>query len=184
MADPKSSRDARAAERRLPTAEPEPVPLEAANEPETSDSSFDLQLGLHVIEAPLDTLPGELVEELLDQRAEPAAETGDGRLDIDLTFTLRPIDEAPAPGQAGRMPFWHGEYGARSAHLTTRLGELRRTLASAETDADVERIARHYRCDVATARPSIRVPVKKQKPPSAEPKGALVFSQPNQALKL
>jgi CheY-like chemotaxis protein len=100
MAEPKSSRDARAAERRLRRAEPEPEPHEAASEPETGDSSFDLQLGLHVIEAPLDTLPGELVEELLDQRAEPAAETGDGGLDIDLTFTLRPIDEAPAPAVA------------------------------------------------------------------------------------
>src|SRR4029079_5862923 len=32
----------------------------------------------------------------------------------------------PAPGMPARMPFWHGEYMARSLELSNRVGELRR----------------------------------------------------------
>src|SRR5690242_3361003 len=49
------------------------------------------------------------------------------------------------------MPFWHGEYAARSAHLSPRVGELRRTLAAARTTADVAAIVAEYECDEATA---------------------------------
>jgi len=54
----------------------------------------------------------------------------------------------PAPGMAARMPFWHGEYGARSVELSHRVGELRRELADGVA-AGV--LAEKYGCDEATA---------------------------------
>ena len=54
----------------------------------------------------------------------------------------------PAPGTPARMPFWHGEYMARSLMLSHRVGALRRELAEAP---DEERLAEEYGCDAATA---------------------------------
>ena len=46
------------------------------------------------------------------------------------------------------MPFWHGEYMARSLMLSHRVGALRRELAEAP---DEKRLADEYGCDAATA---------------------------------
>ena len=54
----------------------------------------------------------------------------------------------PAPGTPARMPFWHGEYMARSLMLSHRVGALRRELADAP---DEERLREEYGCDAATA---------------------------------
>jgi ATP-dependent Lhr-like helicase len=54
---------------------------------------------------------------------------------------------SPAPGAPARMPFWHGEYSARSVALSARVGELRRELVSGITDADLRA---RYECDEAT----------------------------------
>ena len=54
---------------------------------------------------------------------------------------------APAPGAPARMPFWHGEYSARSVALSARVGELRRELVSGVSDADLRT---RYDCDEAT----------------------------------
>jgi ATP-dependent Lhr-like helicase len=54
---------------------------------------------------------------------------------------------APAPGAPARMPFWHGEYSARSVALSARVGELRRELVSGVSDADLRS---RYDCDDAT----------------------------------
>jgi ATP-dependent Lhr-like helicase len=53
----------------------------------------------------------------------------------------------PAPGMAARMPFWHGEYGARSLDLSHRVGELRRELSEG---VSTEVLAVKYGCDDAT----------------------------------
>ena len=53
----------------------------------------------------------------------------------------------PAPGMAARMPFWHGEYGARSLDLSHRVGELRRELSEG---VSVEALKEKYWCDDAT----------------------------------
>ena len=58
----------------------------------------------------------------------------------------------PAPGVPARMPFWHGEFMARSSHLTARVGRLRRTLDAARTRADLEAIQAHYGAAAPTAR--------------------------------
>src|SRR5678816_1433705 len=49
---------------------------------------------------------------------------------------------------AARMPFWHGEYGARSLELSHRVGELRRELSDG---VNAEALEKKYACDVATA---------------------------------
>ncbi len=54
---------------------------------------------------------------------------------------------SPAPGAPARMPFWHGEYSARSVALSARVGELRRELVSGVTDAELRA---RYECDEAT----------------------------------
>jgi ATP-dependent helicase Lhr and Lhr-like helicase len=61
---------------------------------------------------------------------------------------------APAPGAPARMPFWKGEYMARSVHLAPRLGALRRTLAQLDSDdeAATATLAESLGCDVALIR--------------------------------
>ncbi|HEX2779537.1 MAG TPA: hypothetical protein VHM30_08565, partial [Gemmatimonadaceae bacterium] len=56
----------------------------------------------------------------------------------------------PAPGSPARMPFWHGEYGARSAHLTERVGTLRRSLDAARDRAALDALMAHYDADEST----------------------------------
>ncbi|HEX6629576.1 MAG TPA: hypothetical protein VF048_00710, partial [Gemmatimonadaceae bacterium] len=58
----------------------------------------------------------------------------------------------PAPGAPARMPFWHGEFMARSAHLTPRVGVLRRALDDARTREDLDAIERAYHADEPTVR--------------------------------
>jgi hypothetical protein len=52
------------------------------------------------------------------------------------------------------MPFWHGEYMARSFHLSHRIGELRRTVAGVDPDdeAALDELATRYSADRATVR--------------------------------
>src|SRR5829696_2847327 len=104
--------------------------------------------GLYTVNLPDRTRLGELDEEFVhESRVGDAFQLGSS------TWRFQSIEHdrvivVPAPGAPARMPFWHGEYGARSAHLTRRLGELRRSLAAAETDAQVEKIALDHRSDV------------------------------------
>src|SRR5207244_12971580 len=59
----------------------------------------------------------------------------------------------PAPGTPARMPFWHGEYMARSLMLSHRVGALRRELAEAPNE---ERLAAEYGCEIATGSSLVR----------------------------
>ena len=108
--------------------------------------------GLYTVNLPDRTRLGELDEEFVHE-----TRVGDVFQLGSSTWRVQSIEHdrvivIPAPGAPARMPFWHGEYGARSPHLTARVGELRRTLAAAADARDVERICRDYRCDEATAR--------------------------------
>ncbi|HJR42170.1 MAG TPA: DEAD/DEAH box helicase [Gemmatimonadaceae bacterium] len=75
----------------------------------------------------------------------------------------------PAPGAPARMPFWHGEYSARSAGLAGRIGEVRRLAGAAPSNGDVGRagamdreLAGRYSCDEASAR-SLREYIAEQR---------------------
>jgi ATP-dependent Lhr-like helicase len=108
--------------------------------------------GLYTVNLPDRTRLGELDEEFVHE-----TRVGDVFQLGSSTWRVQSIEHdrvivIPAPGAPARMPFWHGEYGARSPHLTARVGELRRRLAAADDQAALDRICADYRCDEATAR--------------------------------
>ncbi len=92
---------------------------------------------------------GELDEEFVHE-----SRVGDVFLLGSSTWRFSAIEHdrvivTPAPGQPARMPFWKGEYMARSAHVTARIGTLRRTLGELDTDdtAAVDALAQSLGCD-------------------------------------
>jgi ATP-dependent Lhr-like helicase len=104
--------------------------------------------GLYTVNLPDRTRLGELDEEFVHE-----SRVGDVFQLGSTTWRIAAIEHDrvivnPAPGMAARMPFWHGEYGARSLDLSHRVGELRRELADG---ADAELLLEKYGCDAATA---------------------------------
>ncbi|HEX7980618.1 MAG TPA: DEAD/DEAH box helicase, partial [Gemmatimonadaceae bacterium] len=108
--------------------------------------------GLYTVNLADKTRLGELDEEFVhESRVGDAFQLGSS------TWRIRAIEHdrvivVPAPGAAARMPFWHGEFMARSAHLTSRVGELRRQLDDARTLADLATIQSRYHADEPTTR--------------------------------
>lgn len=108
--------------------------------------------GLYTVNLPDRTRLGELDEEFVHE-----TRVGDVFQLGSSTWRVQSIEHdrvivIPAPGAPARMPFWHGEYGARSVHLTERLAGLRRALADAGDDAALAGIAARYDSDTATVR--------------------------------
>src|SRR5690606_35277044 len=108
--------------------------------------------GLYTVNLPDRTRLGELDEEFVHE-----SRVGDVFQLDSSTWRIRSLEHdrvvvVPAPGAPARMPFWHGEFMARSAHLTARVGELRRVLDAARTRDDLEAIRVRYDSDEATAR--------------------------------
>jgi ATP-dependent Lhr-like helicase len=108
--------------------------------------------GLYSVNLADKTRLGELDEEFVhESRVGDAFQLGSS------TWRIRSIEHdrvivIPAPGAPARMPFWHGEFMARSNHLTSRIGALRRTLDGARTLDDLQEIQRHYSADEPTTR--------------------------------
>jgi len=108
--------------------------------------------GLYTVNLPDRTRLGELDEEFVhESRVGDVFQLGSSTWRISAIEHDRVI-VTPAPGAPARMPFWHGEYMARSFHLTHRVGELRRTVASVdpEDEAALDVIAARYSSDRAT----------------------------------
>jgi ATP-dependent Lhr-like helicase len=104
--------------------------------------------GLYTVNLPDRTRLGELDEEFVHE-----SRLGDVFQLGSSTWRIAAIEHdrvvvTPAPGTPARMPFWHGEYMARSLMLSHRVGALRRELAEAP---DEKRLADEYGCDAATA---------------------------------
>ena len=104
--------------------------------------------GLYTVNLPDRTRLGELDEEFVHE-----SRMGDVFQLGSSTWRITAIEHdrvvvIPAPGTPARMPFWHGEYMARSLMLSHRVGALRRELAEAPSE---ERLAVEYGCDAATA---------------------------------
>ena len=104
--------------------------------------------GLYTVNLPDRTRLGELDEEFVHE-----SRMGDVFQLGSSTWRIAAIEHdrvvvTPAPGTPARMPFWHGEYMARSLMLSHRVGALRRELAEAPNE---ERLAAEYGCDAATA---------------------------------
>ncbi|MGV3710834.1 MAG: DEAD/DEAH box helicase [Gemmatimonas sp.] len=120
--------------------------------------------GLYTVHLGDRTRLGELDEEFVhESRVGDAFQLGSS------TWRITDIEHdrvvvVPAPGAPARMPFWHGEFMARSMHLTPRIGELRRALVSvpaivADDDesnirnvAKVNELATTYHADADTIR--------------------------------
>src|SRR5688572_1905209 len=100
--------------------------------------------GLYTVTLPDRTRLGELDEEFVHE-----TRIGDVFQLGSTTWRVSSIEHdrvvvTPAPGAPARMPFWHGEFMARSSHLSPRVGELRRALAAATTLDEVRTIAERY----------------------------------------
>ena len=107
--------------------------------------------GLYAVNLPDRTRLGELDEEFVHEtRIGDVFQLGSSTWRVNAIEHDRVI-VTPAPGAPARMPFWHGEFAARSAHIAPRVGLLRRDLAAARTTEDIARIAEEYECDTATA---------------------------------
>ena len=82
--------------------------------------------GLYTVNLPDKTRLGELDEEFVHE-----SRVGDVFQLGSSTWRIRTIEHdrvvvIPAPGAPARMPFWNGEFMARSNHISGRVGELRR----------------------------------------------------------
>ena len=106
--------------------------------------------GLYAVVLPDRTRLGELDEEFVhESRVGDAFQLGSSTWRVNSIEHDRVV-VTPAPGAPARMPFWHGEFMARSSHIAPRLGALRRALASCVTADDVRRLAEQYQSDEAT----------------------------------
>lgn len=108
--------------------------------------------GLYTVHLSDKTRLGELDEEFVhESRVGDAFQLGSS------TWRIQAIEHdrvvvVPAPGAPARMPFWHGEFMARSMHLTPRVGKLRRELADADSPEKLSAIQQAYNADEGTIR--------------------------------
>jgi ATP-dependent helicase Lhr and Lhr-like helicase len=99
-----------------------------------------------------------------------------GELDEEMVFESRPgetfilgastwrIDEithdrvlvTPAPGEAGKMPFWHGDQAGRPLEFGRRIGALVRELREAPRSVAVARLTTEHDLEVAAAENVLR----------------------------
>ena len=106
--------------------------------------------GLYTVNLPDRTRLGELDEEFVHEtRVGDVFQLGSSTWRVNAIEHDRVI-VTPAPGAPARMPFWHGEYAARSAHLSSRVGELRRELGAVRTAEQLTVLARQYESDENT----------------------------------
>lgn len=108
--------------------------------------------GLYTVYLADKTRLGELDEEFVhESRVGDAFQLGSS------TWRIRSIEHdrvivTPAPGAPARMPFWHGDFMARSYHLSRGVGELRRALVAASTPSAVGELQERYHADEPTVR--------------------------------
>ena len=62
----------------------------------------------------------------------------------------------PAPGEPGKMPFWHGDRAGRPVELGYAIGRLVRDLRSAPRGAAVDRLVRRHDLDATAAEHLVR----------------------------
>ena len=58
---------------------------------------------------------------------------------------------SPAPGEPGKMPFWHGDQPGRPVELGRAIGALVRELRAVPRAAAIDRLVRHHDLDAAAA---------------------------------
>jgi ATP-dependent Lhr-like helicase len=107
--------------------------------------------GLYGVFLPDGTRVGELDEEMVyESRVGETFLLGASTWRIeDITFER--VVVTPAPGQPGKMPFWHGDGPGREAELGRALGEFVRTVRSLPADEAYERLRSVHALDERAA---------------------------------
>jgi ATP-dependent Lhr-like helicase len=99
---------------------------------------------------------GELDEEMVFE-----SRTGDTFILGASTWRIDEITHdrvlvSPAPGQPGKMPFWHGDNAGRPLEFGRRIGQLVRELRSMPRNAAISRLTREHDLDTLAAENLIR----------------------------
>jgi ATP-dependent helicase Lhr and Lhr-like helicase len=99
---------------------------------------------------------GELDEEMVFE-----SRTGDTFILGASTWRIDEITHdrvlvSPAPGQPGKMPFWHGDYAGRPLEFGRRIGQLVRELRDMPRNAALSRLVREHDLDSMAAENLIR----------------------------
>jgi len=107
--------------------------------------------GLFGVFLPDGTRVGELDEEMVyESRPGETFLLGASTWRIeDITFER--VTVTPAPGQPGKMPFWHGDRPGRPLELGRALGAFVRELRDLDAPAATERLRGHYALDELAA---------------------------------
>jgi ATP-dependent Lhr-like helicase len=103
--------------------------------------------GLFGVFLPDGTRVGELDEEMVyESRPGETFILGASTWRID-DITFERVIVTPAPGQPGKMPFWHGDRPGRPLELGRALGAFVREIRDLPDAAAVERLSTHYSLD-------------------------------------
>jgi ATP-dependent Lhr-like helicase len=107
--------------------------------------------GLFGVFLPDGTRVGELDEEMVyESRPGETFVLGASTWRIeDITFER--VTVTPAPGQPGKMPFWHGDRPGRPLELGRALGAFVREIRDLDDTAANERLMTHYNLDAFAA---------------------------------
>ena len=107
--------------------------------------------GLFGVFLPDGTRVGELDEEMVyESRPGETFILGASTWRIeDITFER--VTVTPAPGQPGKMPFWHGDRPGRPLELGRALGAFVREIRELDDAAAIERLMSHYSLDAFAA---------------------------------
>ncbi len=107
--------------------------------------------GLYGVFLPDGTRVGELDEEMVyESRPGETFLLGASTWRIaDITFER--VVVTPAPGEPGKMPFWHGDGPGRPLELGRALGAFTREIQSLDTDAAVDRLQGRHGLDELAA---------------------------------
>jgi ATP-dependent Lhr-like helicase len=107
--------------------------------------------GLYGVFLPDGTRVGELDEEMVyESRVGETFLLGASTWRIE-EITFERVVVTPAPGQPGKMPFWHGDGPGREAELGRALGEFVRTVRSLPPDRALERLRTVHALDERAA---------------------------------
>jgi ATP-dependent Lhr-like helicase len=103
--------------------------------------------GLFGVFLPDGTRVGELDEEMVyESRPGETFILGASTWRIE-EITFERVTVTPAPGEPGKMPFWHGDRPGRPLELGRALGAFQRDMRSLSADAATERLMGEYRLD-------------------------------------
>jgi ATP-dependent helicase Lhr and Lhr-like helicase len=111
---------------------------------------------------------GELDEEMVFE-----SRTGDTVILGASTWRIEEIDHnrvlvSPAPGEPGKMPFWHGDKAGRPAEFGQKIGEMTRQLGTLPRPVAYTQLVEDHSLDAAAAENLLRY-IEDQKAAAGEP---------------